>query len=317
MADVLGKRADLTVIQIGHSPQSQWSVGGIPLSSGAWCASLVAHVTAGSNTSAEQAVFIDEAHRLLARVLDAPAGAPIYVIVNEVADHAWGYDGRTQAERRAQAAPTTLAPRTLRGLAGLPERAAVRPEEAALLLIDFQREYGPDGRLPLTGLGAAAQRAQRLVEAFDAQGALVIHVHHVARAEQGVPFASKEPGIAPLPLPAVLPGHRTLRKSWPSAFQDTELLAILQAHGVRQVVVAGAMTHNCVDSTSRAALHLGLEVIVAHDACATRGLPGIASEPSLCAEQIHSTALAALADRHASVVSVRDLTAVWADSVTA
>ena len=72
--------------------------------------------------------------------------------------------------------------------AGLPEAVVLRPGDTALLLIDFQREYGADGRLPLPGLGAAAMLAQRLAESFDQRAALVIHVHHVARAICGVDY---------------------------------------------------------------------------------------------------------------------------------
>lgn len=316
MADVLGKRADLTVVSVQQSPQASWSGGGVPLPSQAWCASLVAHVTAGTNTPAEQAVFVAEAHRLIADTLQAPATAPVYVIVNEVPAHAWGYDGRTQAARRPTPARQAAAPTTLRELAGLPGAVALRHGGAALLLIDFQREYGADGRLPLPGLGAAAVQAQRLAESFDRQGAPVIHVHHVARAAHGVPFASEEPGITPLPVPAMASGHRRLRKAWPSAFQETDLQALLQAAGIRQVVIAGAMTHNCVDSTARAALHLGLDVVVVQDACATRALPGVTGG-DIGAEQVHTISLAALADRHARVASVRDLLCAWDETAAA
>ena len=316
MAEALGKRAALTVVSVQQTPPAQWSGGGASLPAEAWRASLVAHVTAGTNTPAEQAVFIAEAHRLLVDTLQPPAAAPVYVIVNEVPAHAWGYDGRTQADRRPKPPRQAAAPATLREWAGLPEAVVLRPGDTALLLIDFQREYGADGRLPLPGLGAAAMLAQRLAESFDQRAALVIHVHHVARAAQGVPFASAEPGITPLPVPATAAGHRRLRKSWPSAFQDTELLALLQAAGIRQLVIAGAMTHNCVDSTARAALHLGLDVVVAQDACATRALPGIGGGV-IDAEQVHATALAALADRHARVAGVRDLLRAWEKTAAA
>lgn len=100
MAERLGKRADLTVVAIQQTPAAHWSVGGAALPDQAWSASLQAHVTAGTNTPDEQAAFIAAAHRLLVDTLQAPAGAPVYVIVHAVPATNWGYDGRTQADRR-------------------------------------------------------------------------------------------------------------------------------------------------------------------------------------------------------------------------
>jgi nicotinamidase-related amidase len=65
------------------------------------------------------------------------------------------------------------------------------------------------------------------------------------------------------------------------------------------------MTHNCVSSTVRAALDLGLAVTLAGEACATRHLPSPLGVIS--AEQVQRIELAALADRHACVVNVAEL----------
>ena len=41
---------------------------------------------------------------------------------------------------------------------------------------------------------------------------------------------------------------------------------------VHLLVIAGMMTHMCIDTTTRAAADLGFENVLAHDACATRDL---------------------------------------------
>lgn len=67
------------------------------------------------------------------------------------------------------------------------------------------------------------------------------------------------------------------------------------------------MTHNCVSSTVCAALDFGLLPTVAVDAKATHDLPvpgGI-----VAAADLQKAELAALADRHAAVVNVAELTA--------
>ena len=98
MANVLRKRADLTVVSITVQPDAAVAIGGQGVESGRWSGRLVAYVTAGTNSDEEKARFLREAHELLSRHLSAPA-PPFYIVVQEVPAGAWGYDGRTQADR--------------------------------------------------------------------------------------------------------------------------------------------------------------------------------------------------------------------------
>lgn len=109
MAQVLGKRAELTVVAVEQQPASNWSVGGTALRDGCVLAQVQAFVTAGTNSTAEKAAFIRAAHDMLATVLGSLA-SPVYVVVQDVPAGDWGYDGATQASRRT-ADPGT--PRTL------------------------------------------------------------------------------------------------------------------------------------------------------------------------------------------------------------
>lgn len=106
MADVLRKRADLTVVGITLDSPSGITIGGTLLESGKWSGRLVAYVTAGTNSEGEKARFLAEAYRLLAQHLSPPA-SPFYIVVQEVPAGAWGYDGRSQADR---AQPTVQVP---------------------------------------------------------------------------------------------------------------------------------------------------------------------------------------------------------------
>lgn len=100
MRTLLGKRADLTVVQVHAAPVAHWALGGAALDGTGWCASLAVHITAGTNGADEQAAFIASAHALLVDVLGAPAQAPVYVLIHELPADRWGYDGRTQLARR-------------------------------------------------------------------------------------------------------------------------------------------------------------------------------------------------------------------------
>ncbi len=106
MASVLHKRADLTVVRISATSGTHWFRGAQPLTKAHWCASLVVHVTAGTNTSEEVSAFIEAAHSLLCEVLGGPASAPVYIVLSEIPAANWGYDGKTQlARRQATVAP--------------------------------------------------------------------------------------------------------------------------------------------------------------------------------------------------------------------
>jgi nicotinamidase-related amidase len=65
------------------------------------------------------------------------------------------------------------------------------------------------------------------------------------------------------------------------------------------------MTSMCVDATVRAAVDLGFETTVAHDACATCELDfgGVA----IPADSVQAAFLAALSDGYAAVVSTDEI----------
>ena len=73
--------------------------------------------------------------------------------------------------------------------------------------------------------------------------------------------------------------------------------------GIETLLIAGYMTHNCVDSTAREAFHRGYRVGVVADASATRDLPGPDGK-TIPAATVHAAVLAGLGDRIAEIVDV-------------
>lgn len=59
---------------------------------------------------------------------------------------------------------------------------------------------------------------------------------------------------------------------FPNSFRETPLLEHLRGLDATELVVAGMMTHLCIDTTVRAAFDLGFACRLAGDACATRDL---------------------------------------------
>ncbi len=108
-------------------------------------------------------------------------------------------------------------------------------------------------------------------------------------------LAAIDPHLAPRP------GEPVFRKERYSAFHRTRLRAWLESKGVTTVVLAGVMTHVCVDTTARDGISLGFDVIIAADACASKSAA------------LHEASLQCLSHAVARVVTVRRLGAVIAE----
>ena len=90
-------------------------------------------------------------------------------------------------------------------------------------------------------------------------------------------------------------------KQYPNSFVQTDLDERLKAMGATNLVLAGFMTHMCVNSTARGAFNLGYAPTVVAAATATRALPGVTGEP-VPAAVMQTASLAAMADLFAIVV---------------
>lgn len=177
----------------------------------------------------------------------------------------------------------------------------------ALLLVDLQRDYFPGGRYPLAGADDAVARAARLLGATRRAGLPAIHVRHLSTRPDAAFFLPNTDGALFSPAVAPAPGETVVQKHFPNAFRETGLAAVLEAHGIDRLVVAGMMTHLCIDATVRAAADLGYGVVLAADACATRDLAW--QSRAVAAADVQAAFLAALDGRYAEVVSARDATA--------
>ena len=177
-----------------------------------------------------------------------------------------------------------------------------RLTDAALVMIDCQMEYVTGG-LALPGIDdALAEGARVLAKARDA-GTPVIHIAHQGQPgglfDPDGPFSRIASAVAPAD------GEAVLTKGRPNAFTGTELTAVLEKTGRKELIVAGFMTHMCVSSTVRAAADLGYACTVVDGATATRDLPD-GRGGVVTAADLHRAALSALADRFAAIAGGAD-----------
>lgn len=185
---------------------------------------------------------------------------------------------------------------TLRGLSGLsPEPAPLRG--SALVMVDLQNTYR-EGVMRLAGVEPALQEAAALLTRAREAGIPIFHVRH--DAGPGSPYDITAPIGQISDEVAPQDNEPVITKAYPSSFVGTDLQAQLEAAGVKDVVLAGFMTHMCINSTARSAFSLGFRPTVVASATATRDLP--APDGSIVtASQLQAASLAALADLFAVV----------------
>ncbi|MDH4189073.1 MAG: cysteine hydrolase [Betaproteobacteria bacterium] len=179
--------------------------------------------------------------------------------------------------------------------------------ETALLIIDIQNDYFPGGKMELEGAVAAGERAAGVLAAFRAKRLPVIHVRHLS-LRPGAGFFV--PGTEGAEIRANLrpaQGETVVEKNFPNSFRGTDLHEQLQRAKVGHLVVAGMMTHMCVDASVRQAFDLGYRISLLADACASRE-QSFGGE-TVPAKQVHAAFLAALHGLYAKVAPTDEILA--------
>jgi nicotinamidase-related amidase len=172
--------------------------------------------------------------------------------------------------------------------------------DKALVIVDLQNDYFPGGAMQLEGADAAGERAAQVLAEFRTHGWPVVHVRHLSVRPGATFFVPGTPGAEIHASVRPGEGEPVVEKNFPNSFRDTDLGKRLEALGAKHLVVAGMMTHMCVDATVRQAADLGYRVTLLADACATREQSyGGERVP---ARQVHAAFLAALNGLYAKVI---------------
>ncbi|WP_454791323.1 cysteine hydrolase family protein [Mycolicibacterium lutetiense] len=186
---------------------------------------------------------------------------------------------------------------TLRELASLPA-APARLADSTLILIDCQNTY-TQGIMELEGVQAALGQTAHLLDRARSAGIPIIHIQH----SDGPGSLYDIEGESGAIVAAVAPreGEPVVVKQFPNSFVHTDLDDRLNGLGASNLLLAGFMTHMCVNSTARGAFNLGYAPTVVAAATATRTLAGPDSAP-VPAAVMQSASLAAMSDLFAVVV---------------
>jgi len=137
--------------------------------------------------------------------------------------------------------------------------------DTALLIIDVQQALscGDDEVFDSRGVIDRINRVSRLARSV---GALVIVIQHESPAG---PLKHGTEGWQLEPALETSPSDTRIRKTATDSFHDTQLLGVLQARGIKRLVICGFQSEFCVDTTTRRALALGYPVTLVADGHST------------------------------------------------
>ncbi|MFC1581195.1 cysteine hydrolase family protein [Thermodesulfobacteriota bacterium] len=172
-----------------------------------------------------------------------------------------------------------------------------------LIIIDVQNDYFKGGAMELVGMEDAAENCRTLLENFREAGLPIFHVQHFSIQEGAAFFIPNTTGSEIHESVTPREDEVLITKNYPSAFRDTGLHGILQKSQVKELVVCGAMSHMCIDTTVRAAFDSGYSCRLISDACATRNLEF--EGKVIKASDVHAAFMASLGGPFAAVLTTQ------------
>jgi nicotinamidase-related amidase len=174
-----------------------------------------------------------------------------------------------------------------------------------LVLVDFQNDYFHGGKMELVGIKQAAANAQLLLNQFRMAKLPVVHIQHISARPDATFFLPETEGAKIHHLVAPLAEEVVVIKHFPNSFRHTSLLELLKGQGTYDLVICGAMSHMCIDSTTRAAFDHGFTCTVADDACATKDL--VFKGKTVKAADVQASFMAALSVPYAEVIPTKNI----------
>jgi nicotinamidase-related amidase len=175
----------------------------------------------------------------------------------------------------------------------------------ALIVVDVQRAFDQwEAAGEWRNNPQAVDRIVELLAAFRHSGAPIFHIRH-----QGTrPNSSFLPDGAGYPVKdeaREIEGEPVIVKRVNSAFIGTDLESRLRAADIGTLVICGATTNHCVETTTRMAGNLGFDARLVRDATWTFDRIGPDGDHH-SAEEIHAMTLANLNGEFARIVSASE-----------
>lgn len=176
----------------------------------------------------------------------------------------------------------------------------------ALIVVDVQKAFdeweafGKKRNNP-----DAISRIAELLADFRAKAAPIVHIRHASLKPNSL-FKVHRPGYAVNEEAREHEGEPVIIKHVNSTFIGTDLEARLREAAIETVVIVGATTNHCVETTTRMAGNLGFDAKLVRDATWTFDRDGADGE-HFTAEQVHAMTLANLRGEFAEITTAADI----------
>jgi nicotinamidase-related amidase len=170
-----------------------------------------------------------------------------------------------------------------------------------LLIIDIQNDYFKGGKMELVEMDIAAENAQKLIFYFRKNNLPIVFIQHLTTKPNASFFIPGTSGAEIHKSVRPLENETVIIKNFPNSFLNTNLNQHLQSLNSTDLVICGAMSHMCIDTTTRAATDLGFSCTLINDACATRDL--VFNDQKVKAADVQTAYMAALNGTFAKVFS--------------
>ena len=155
--------------------------------------------------------------------------------------------------------------------------------------------------MELVKMDEATGNAQKLLSYFRKNNLPIVFIQHLATKPNASFFIPETSGSEIHDSIQPLENETVIIKNFPNSFRNTSLHQYLQTLNSTSVVICGAMSHMCIDTTTRAANDLGYSCTLISDACATRDL--VYNDQKVKAANVQIAYMAALNGTFAQVIS--------------
>ena len=142
----------------------------------------------------------------------------------------------------------------------------------ALIIIDVQNDYFPNGNLPLLNTDQTLTNIETAIEKANQQEIPTLVIQHISNPEQGeAPILNQGTSgveIHPNVLSAA-PTAKIVNKEFADCFMQTDLENILNELNVEELLICGMMTQLCVTHTALSSQAEKYKISILADCCTT------------------------------------------------
>ena len=177
--------------------------------------------------------------------------------------------------------------------------------KTALLIVDVQNDYFPNGKMELVNSNDTGNKINSLIEHFRKVPIEIVYIQHISTRPSATFFLPNTQGMEIHDSVKPKMNEKVIIKNYPNSFRETELDSYLKSKSISKLIVTGMMTHMCIDTTVRAAFDLGYDCIVVEDCCTTKNLK--IGDREISSNFVQDSFMAALNGVFAKVLSSEDL----------